>query len=55
MAEANDEILLAAARNGDKNALEALLLRFQPRVYRFGMKRSQQTARPTARGCSRVT
>jgi RNA polymerase sigma-70 factor (ECF subfamily) len=31
-------MLLAAARGGDKDALEALLLRYQPRVYRFGMK-----------------
>jgi RNA polymerase sigma-70 factor (ECF subfamily) len=38
MAEANDQMLLAAARGGDKDALEALLLRYQPRVYRFGMR-----------------
>jgi len=38
MAEASDQTLLAAARSGDKDALEALLLRYQPRVYRFGMK-----------------
>jgi RNA polymerase sigma-70 factor (ECF subfamily) len=38
MAEASDQMLLAAARGGDKEALEALLLSFQPRVYRFGMK-----------------
>lgn len=31
-------MLLAAARSGDKDTLEALLLRYQPRVYRFGMK-----------------
>jgi RNA polymerase sigma-70 factor (ECF subfamily) len=34
----SDEHLLAAARAGDKQALEALLERHQPQVYRFGMK-----------------
>lgn len=38
MSDASDQTLLAAARGGDKQALEALLLRYQPRVYRFGMK-----------------
>ncbi|MBI3047775.1 MAG: sigma-70 family RNA polymerase sigma factor [Acidobacteria bacterium] len=42
MAESNgphgDEALLAAARQGDAAALEALIVRYQPRVYRFGMK-----------------
>jgi RNA polymerase sigma-70 factor (ECF subfamily) len=38
MAEGSDHTLLAAARRGDKEALETLLLRYQPRVYRFGMK-----------------
>jgi RNA polymerase sigma-70 factor, ECF subfamily len=38
MAEGDDEILLEAARGGDREALEDLLLRYQPRVYRFGMK-----------------
>lgn len=33
-----DEDLLAAARLGDGDALEALLQRYQPRVYRFGVK-----------------
>jgi RNA polymerase sigma-70 factor (ECF subfamily) len=33
-----DEELLAAARQGDAGALEALILRYQPRVYRFGVK-----------------
>ena len=33
-----DERLLAAARAGDKQALEALLERHQEQVYRFGMK-----------------
>lgn len=33
-----DEALLAAARAGDKVALGQLLERYQPRVYRFGMK-----------------
>jgi RNA polymerase sigma-70 factor (ECF subfamily) len=30
--------LLAAARQGDADALEALILRYQPRVFRFGVK-----------------
>jgi RNA polymerase sigma-70 factor (ECF subfamily) len=34
----SDERLLAAARAGDRQALEALLERHQPQVYRFGMK-----------------
>jgi RNA polymerase sigma-70 factor (ECF subfamily) len=33
----SDERLLAAARAGDKRALETLLERHQPEVYRFGM------------------
>jgi RNA polymerase sigma-70 factor (ECF subfamily) len=33
-----DADLLAAARQGDPEALEALILRYQPRVYRFGVK-----------------
>jgi len=36
--ERSDQELLAAARAGDRNALEALLLRYQAKVYRFGMK-----------------
>jgi RNA polymerase sigma-70 factor (ECF subfamily) len=34
----SDERLLASARAGDKAALETLLERHQPQVYRFGMK-----------------
>ena len=34
----SDESLLAAARAGDKQALESLLERHQAQVYRFGMK-----------------
>ena len=34
----SDEQLLAAARAGDKEALERLLERHQPQIYRFGMK-----------------
>ncbi len=34
----SDEELLSAARAGDRAALEALLLRYQAKVYRFGMK-----------------
>jgi RNA polymerase sigma-70 factor, ECF subfamily len=33
-----DEDLLAAVHDGDPGALEALILRYQPRVYRFGVK-----------------
>ncbi len=36
--ERSDQELLAAARVGDRNALEALLLRYQAKVYRFGMQ-----------------
>jgi len=36
--EHSDEELLAAARAGDRGALEALLLRYQAKVYGFGMK-----------------
>jgi RNA polymerase sigma-70 factor (ECF subfamily) len=34
----SDEELVGAARNGDRQALEALLLRHQAQVYRFGLK-----------------
>ena len=34
----SDDSLLAAARAGDRHALEALLERHQAQVYRFGMK-----------------
>ena len=33
-----DAELLAAARNGDTAALEALLVRYQPHIYRFGLR-----------------
>lgn len=33
-----DDVLLAAARTGDREALEALVERHQAQVYRFGMK-----------------
>jgi RNA polymerase sigma-70 factor (ECF subfamily) len=36
--QAPDEALLASARTGDREALEALILRYQPRVYRFGIR-----------------
>lgn len=36
--ERSDEELLTAARAGDRNALETLLLRYQPKVYGFGMR-----------------
>ncbi len=36
--ERTDQDLLAAAQGGDRRALEALLARHQPRVYRFGLK-----------------
>src|SRR5512136_29735 len=38
MSNTSDQKLLMAARGGDRDALETLLLRYQPRVYRFGMK-----------------
>ncbi len=34
----SDEDLLAGARQGDAESLEALILRYQPRVFRFGVK-----------------
>lgn len=34
----SDEVLLAAARRGEPSAIEALLVRYQPRVYRFGLR-----------------
>jgi RNA polymerase sigma-70 factor (ECF subfamily) len=34
----NDDELLAAARQGDAAALEALLVRYQPHLYRFGLR-----------------
>jgi RNA polymerase sigma-70 factor (ECF subfamily) len=34
----DDDLLLAASRGGDAAALEALIVRHQPRVYRFGLK-----------------
>ena len=36
--ERSDQELLSAARTGDREALEALLLRYQPKVYGFGMR-----------------
>ncbi len=33
-----DDSLLASARRGDSRALEALLVRYQPQVYRFGLR-----------------
>lgn len=36
--ERSDKELLRAARTGDRNALETLLLRYQPKVYGFGMR-----------------
>jgi len=38
MTERTDEELLEAARGGDRRALEGLLGRHQPRVYRFGLR-----------------
>lgn len=38
MSERSDPELVASAREGDEAALEELLLRHQPRIYRFGMK-----------------
>jgi RNA polymerase sigma-70 factor (ECF subfamily) len=36
--EATDAQLIDAARSGDEAALEALIGRYQPRIFRFGMK-----------------
>ncbi len=36
--ERSDEELLRGAQTGDRDALEALLTRYQPQVYRFGMR-----------------
>jgi RNA polymerase sigma-70 factor (ECF subfamily) len=36
--QATDTDLLAAARQGDAAALEALLVRYQPHLYRFGLR-----------------
>jgi RNA polymerase sigma-70 factor (ECF subfamily) len=38
VAEPPDEDLIAAARQGDRAAIDALVLRFQPVVYRFGLR-----------------
>jgi len=35
---ATDDPILAAARSGDPDALDALLRQYQPRVYRFGLR-----------------
>jgi RNA polymerase sigma-70 factor (ECF subfamily) len=37
-ASPTDEALVAAARGGDTAALEALLVRYQPHLYRFGLR-----------------
>jgi RNA polymerase sigma-70 factor, ECF subfamily len=36
--ESEDQALVQAAQEGDGGALESLLIRYQPRVYRFGVK-----------------
>ena len=36
--EHSDEALLAAARQGDRPALETLLERYQARIYRYGLR-----------------
>ena len=36
--ERSDEALLSAARQGDRPALEALLGRYQARIYRYGLR-----------------
>ncbi len=38
MSEPDDQALLAAARTGDMRALEQLLARHQPQIYRFGLR-----------------
>ena len=36
--EQTDDLLLSAARGGDRPALEALLQRYQARIYRYGLR-----------------
>ncbi len=43
VAGAGDAELLARARAGDHEALETLLVRYQPRIYRFGMRMCRHT------------
>ncbi|CAN5558500.1 hypothetical protein BH11MYX1_BH11MYX1_11760 [soil metagenome] len=38
MADPPDADLIAAARTGDREALELLLERYEPRIYRFGLR-----------------
>jgi len=38
MADQPDADLIAAARAGDRAALELLLERYEPRIYRFGLR-----------------
>ena len=41
---ADDATLLAAAQNGDRAAVEALIVRYQPRVMRFGLRMCRDRA-----------
>ena len=38
MAEGEADVLVRAAQKGDERALDALLKRYQPQIFRFGMK-----------------
>ena len=44
MAELDDRVLLARAKEGDAAALDGLVRRYQPRIYRFGMKMCRDPA-----------
>jgi RNA polymerase sigma-70 factor (ECF subfamily) len=44
VAEPDDRALLARAKEGDSTALDGLLRRYQPRIYRFGMKMCRDPA-----------
>ena len=44
MAEPDDRVLVARAKGGDAAALDALVRRYQPRIYRFGMKMCRDPA-----------
>jgi RNA polymerase sigma-70 factor, ECF subfamily len=44
VAEPDDRVLLARAKEGDADALDGLVRRYQPRIYRFGMKMCRDPA-----------
>ena len=38
MADTDDATLIAAAREGDRAAIDELLARYEERIYRFGLR-----------------